>query len=314
MTLMSMPSAKGLFSKAVNLSGGFAPTTRTTESAQAETAAVVEALGLKDASNEEIMDKLTTLSYEELYAACTEAGVSYGSVIDGNLLPNGNYEETSKDIPFMTSNVLGEFSTNYANVPYSGTEENYTSLILSEQTEEQIEEAVIAKWGDEYGPKILQAFKEAYPTHNPAEVIYLNDRLFEGMVNTLPAAKKMAEAGGTVYNCVVAYTYPMYGGIVAIHTASDVPFWFANVEDIPEFVAGDEENAQNVNDAMSSALAAFARTGNPSTEELEWEAYSPENGATMVFDSQSELKYHHDKELFELIEAAPQLESGFSPF
>ncbi len=314
MTLMSMPSASGLFQKAVDLSGGFTPTSRTTETAQEDTANVVEVLGLSDASNEEIMDTLTSLSYEELYDACTEAGVSYGSVIDGDLLPNGDYYVTSKDIPMITSNVLGEFSTNYANIPYSFTEENYTRQILDEQTEDMVMESVIAKWGEEYGPKILEAFKEAYPTHNPAEVLYLNDRLLVGMVNTLPAAQNMAEAGGTVYNCVAAYSYPMYGGVVAIHTASDIPFWFANVDDISEFVAGDEENAQKVNDAMSGALGAFARTGDPSTDELAWEAYSPDTGATMVFDAESELKYNHDKELFELIEEAPQLEEGFSPF
>ena len=314
LTLMSMPSAAGLFHKAVDLSGGFAPTGRTTESAQADTAKVVEVLGLTDASNEEILEALTTMGYEALYTACNAAGINYGSVIDGDLLPNVDYEVTSKDVPLLTSNVLGEFSTNYANVPYSFSEENYTRQILDQQTEEMVLESVVAKWGEEYGPKILDAFKEAYPTHNPAEVIYLNDRLLVGLVYTLPAAQRMAAAGGTVYNCVAAYSYPMYGGIVPIHTASDVPFWFANVDDIPEFVAGDEENARKVNDAMSAALAAFARTGDPSTEALAWEQYSPETGATMVFDAESELKYNHDKALFELIEEAPQLQAGFNPF
>lgn len=312
MTLMSMPSARGLFHKAVNLSGGFDATSRTTESAQADTAKVVEQLGLSGSTNEEIMTALLGMSYEELYAACSAANVPYASVIDGDLLPNGEYEVAG--IPVMCSNVLGEFSTNYANVPYSFTEENYNALNFENQTEESVLGSCIAKWGDEYGPKILEAFKEAYPTHNVAEVTYLNDRRLVGSVNTLPMAQRITEAGGTVYNCVAAYTYPMYGGIVAIHTASDVPFWFANVDDMKEFVAGDEEGAQAVNDAMSAALGAFARNGDPSTESLPWEAYTPDTGATMVFDVQSELKYDHDKELFELIEAAPQLQAGFSPF
>ena len=313
LTLMSMPSAQGLFHKAVDLSGGFS-TGRAKDAAEADTANVVEVLGLTGASNEEILDKLTTMSYEELMTACTEAKVNYGCVIDGVLVPNNDYEVLSKDIPMITSNVLGEFSTNYANVPYSFSEENYTRQILDQQTDEMVMDSVVAKWGEEYGPQILDAFKEAYPTHNPAEVIYLNDRLLVGMVNTLPAAQRMAEAGGKVYNCVAAYSYPMYGGIVPVHTASDVPFWFANVDDIPEFVAGDEANAHKVNDVMSAALAAFARTGDPSTDTLAWEAYTPENGATMVFDAESELKYHHDQKLFELIEAAPVLQAGFSPF
>ena len=46
-TLMSTPSAKGLFHKAVALSGGGVQVGRTTESAQADTAKVVEVLGLE---------------------------------------------------------------------------------------------------------------------------------------------------------------------------------------------------------------------------------------------------------------------------
>ncbi len=311
-SLMSMPGAQGLFQKAVMLSGGSATITRTSEKSQAEAATLVESLGLTGKSNEEIMDALLGMSYEQLNAACTAAKVSgFGPTVDGDIIPDGTFE-ISKDIPLMTSNVLGEFSTNYANIPFAFTEENYQRLSFDNQTAETVLQSCIDKWGEEYGPKILDAFKAAYPTHNPAEVIYINNR-YVGM-STLPQSQQMVSYGGTVYNALAAYSYPMYGGIVAIHTASDVPFWFGNVDDINAFVAGDEENAQKVNDAMAQALAAFARTGNPSTDTLAWEAYTPENGATMVFDADSQLKYSHDKELFELIQAAPQLQAGFSPF
>ncbi len=306
-TLMSTPSAKGLFQKAVALSGGTAQITRTTEDAQADTAKVVEYLGL-EGSDEEIIQALVELPYEKLLEAATAAGVSYGPVVDGDYIPTGSYE-ISADIPFIASNVMGEFSTNYAEVvPYAP---NYdVHMMLAYMDDETVKQQYISKWGEEYGPQIMEAFAAAYPNHPLKDGLYLNDRY--GGFGAFGMLDAMASYGGTCYNSLLAYDYAMYGGIVPIHTASSIPFWFDNAEDIPEFIAGDEEGAFIMEHLVSSALAAFAYTGSPSTEELEWEAYTPENGATMVFDAaESGMKYNFfDKEIFDLISQAPSSSGG----
>lgn len=78
------------------MSGGSAKVTRTTEQAQAETEKVLDILGI---TAENIKD-IETIDYEVLYNACTEAGVNYGPVVDGDYYPTGTYE-MSKDIPLM---------------------------------------------------------------------------------------------------------------------------------------------------------------------------------------------------------------------
>jgi carboxylesterase type B len=41
---------------------------------------------------------------------------------------------------------------------------------------------------------------------------------------------------------------------------------------------------------------------NPNIEGLpQWEAYTPQNGATMIFDDKPVIKYHHDAELLRLL-------------
>ena len=47
---------------------------------------------------------------------------------------------------------------------------------------------------------------------------------------------------------------------------------------------------------MSKAWVVFARTGNPG-----WKAYTREEGATMIFDDESGITYHHDDELMKLL-------------
>ena len=53
-------------------------------------------------------------------------------------------------------------------------------------------------------------------------------------------------------------------------------------------------------------VAELCRTGNPNTEGLpEWEPYTADKGATMIFDNDCGMKYNHDKELLEVVMTFP---------
>ena len=50
-----------------------------------------------------------------------------------------------------------------------------------------------------------------------------------------------------------------------------------------------------------AAMAANYKA-NPNGEGLpQWDAYTPENGKTMIFDNQPEVKAHHDEKLQRLL-------------
>jgi para-nitrobenzyl esterase len=52
---------------------------------------------------------------------------------------------------------------------------------------------------------------------------------------------------------------------------------------------------------MSSAWINFARTGNPNAPGLpNWPAYTPKNGATMIFDNTIILRNHPDQDLLNI--------------
>lgn len=299
-TLMGMPSAQGLFHKAMAISGGSAKVTRTTESAQAETAKVLELLGV----TAENVKELETMDYVKLYNACNEAGVSYGPVVDGDYYPTGTYE-LSKDIPFVCGNVLGEFSTNVGNIIFSGAggKEAVESNVLTNISEEQVIAQLTQKCeGDaERAANIVAAYKEAYPGHNVAEVLYINNRT-AGM-SSYALAEAMESYGGTVYQYIQARSYPFFGGIVPIHTAGDIPLWFHNDDMIPAWTAGEEDVFAKLSDEMAGALCALAKTGSPNQDSLTWEPWTTESDGMMVFDSESGMRYHHEDKLFELMPA-----------
>lgn len=75
---------------------------------------------------------------------------------------------------------------------------------------------------------------------------------------------------------------------------------FGNKETSP-IKTTDPAAAQKVQDEMTEAWITFAKTGDPSTANLKWEAYTNSDGATMIFDENTRLARNHDKKLIQLL-------------
>lgn len=105
----------------------------------------------------------------------------------------------------------------------------------------------------------------------------------------------------TGVGAMLSYVFPVLGGVTTVHTGGDLPFVFCNLDRIDYLLAGDQENAWKVCESIASAFAAFAYTGDPSTETLKWDAFTVENGETMIFDVNSEIRNYHDAELMSLL-------------
>lgn len=286
MALLGMPAAHGLFDKAVVMSGGVGGLDQAT--AQEQAAALVEAAGSVEA--------LVEMPYDELAALAASVGVSSSPVVDGDYYPartieDGVFSEISKDVPVMIGTALTEIAgNNIKNIargqrfPADG---DLTPYALPEMTEEKFQELAAAKFGDN-AEAAIAAFEEAYPELDPRHCLFAVAR------DSDKEAAKAEQGGAPVYSYIFSYEFPIFGGCAAWHTGGDIPFFFRNVDDVDYMIVGDEEGAYNLQDAASRALINFATTGDPSSEELPWEAFTAENGATMVFDATPSVGYHHD--------------------
>jgi len=79
----------------------------------------------------------------------------------------------------------------------------------------------------------------------------------------------------------------------------DIAYFFHNTATL--VVSRGDEATERIERQMFGCLMAFARTGNPNTEELpEWPASTPEDEYTMFFDAECTVKHNHDKELLPL--------------
>lgn len=302
--LMAMPSAKGLFHKAVNQSGAFRAAMLEKTETQLIGAEVLKALNLQPAQ----ADSLQKIPFEVLAAAGKKAlkvvadkmkaegkppvgfGLSWGPSRDGEVLPYQLFSneafELSKHIPLMIGTVKNEFMPSL----FAG---------LSNANQEQITNFVKQRYAGK-ADAYVAAVKKAYPKDTkPSDIIDVDLTFRPGAV--LQANSKSAVKGGApVYMYLFTYQSPvMDGKYKAVH-CSELPFVFNNIARCEEMSGGTKE-AYALADKTSQAWINFARTGNPNHAGLpKWEPYTAEKGTTMFLDNKSEIRYHHDKELLEL--------------
>lgn len=321
LALMTSPYAKGLFHKGIVESGAtetmgviFTPE----DASERVTELTLEKLGITP----DRIDELQNVSYEELTAASNEAlaqageefqipaalgsgySLSWEPVVDGDFLPTDpvtedSFAEAGRDIPLLIGSNLNEWETVDLMSNQAETQYDNKTTWTEEETRQHLEE----KYGDQTD-EIVDAFLKAYPHRTAADALYVDSRVIR-----LPILKimshKAGQGGAPVYAYMFNWESPVLPGtIMAFHT-SEIPFVFNNIDKAVMQIGGGEE-ARRIEDAMSQAWINFARTGDPSTEEMEWPAYTREEGATMMFDTVQEVVYHHDQELMALL--APNYE------
>ena len=304
-TLMAMPSAKGLFHKGINESGSL----KTTLFEKSETSAIAaEVLKELNLSADKI-DELQKMPFTQLSAAGKKAlktvadklraegktnlsfGFSWGPGRDGDVLPYQLFSkealELSKTIPLLIGTTKNEASV-------------VQGMATASNTKEQIIEVIKKKYpakADAY----LEAVKKAYPNDTkPSDLLDIDLSFRPGAV--FQANQKSALAGGVAtYMYLLAWQSPVLDGkFKAIH-CMEISFVFNNIARCEEMTGGTKE-AYSLADKMSQSWINFAKTGNPNHAGLpKWEPYTAINGATMLFDNTCQLKYHHDRELLELM-------------
>ena len=270
----------------------------TVEEAQEDAAKLIEHLGLQD--EEDPVATLKTMNYADLRTACDEIGIrSWGTVNDGEYFQgtvvDGKYNENAKDIPLVLSTVFSEMGSQLQQMMFVRSDLNSVEQMYPGEPMDEL----TAQYGDK-AEAIAEEFEKAYPCRDLTDVLTINAN------RTNDLAIEKAQDGGQIWQAVFAYKLPVFGGSNAWHTGGDVPFIFHNADKIPYLIAGDEENAY--------ALLAYAKTGDPSTEALQWPQFTVENGETMIFDNESAVENYHDVKLLELVKEATAGNEGDNPF
>lgn len=312
--LMTTPAAKGLFHKGIIQSGAVEAcgmTNVTTEIGRRVAEVTLNNLGI---GKSEIAE-LQNVPYKELEAAgnaaMTQAAKEYGSIdswgnpgllwtpiVDGDYLPFqpvvDSIASQAKNIPIMIGTAMTEWTT----MGMLGQASKYKNDNRNTWSQEEVNSRLKERFGN-HSEAIVEAFKQAYPERSIADVLYVETMLRAPALKT--ARLKADQHGAPVYNYMFAWDTPLEGGFAMSYHCSELPFVFNNVVMSKASAVGGKQ-AEILADRMSRAWINFARYGNPNHSDIpDWPAFTRENGYTMIFGNECQIKKNHDYKLMKLL-------------
>lgn len=291
-SLMNMPAAKGLFHKAVALSGT-SLTGVNKEYAEKLGLKVMEEAGLKPGEIEKLQQipwreyiDITTRAVEKFAEEAKKMNISRGGfspVADGVTLNDQPFfsdpNHFSADIPLIINTTFHESSP------------SRTDASLEEITLAGVVEKIKPRFGAEAG-KIVEAYSQNFPKAKPVEVwaMILSNR--KGAIAAADA--KVSQRKAPVYVSWFGWQPPLFDGRMRAFHCDDICFWFYNT-DLMLTHTGGGKRPRALSSKMAKSFLNFIKTGNPNGGGLPaWKPYTKENGETMILDDTCQLVNNPD--------------------
>lgn len=291
-TLTAMPSAKGLFHKAVVLSGA---------SLRASDKEVSEKLGAYILQEAGLMatqvDKLQQLPWKEYLDIASRAskklsdemraqgkrGGGWSPVADGKYLPQHPYDPAptplAADIPMIICTTFNEASP------------SRTDASLETITLDGVKEKLKERFGEDAG-KVADAYAKAFPEKKPVEIWSM---AISNRQNAVALANAKSKQQAPVYLAWFGWQPPLFDNRMRAFHCSDICFWFYNT-DLMLTHTGGGARPRKLSEKMADSFLKFVRTGNPNGGGLPtWPKYSSQNGETMILDDTPVVKNDPDR-------------------
>jgi para-nitrobenzyl esterase len=283
-----MPAAKGLFRRAIVMSGAgirIAEHERAPRLAEA----VLGEVGVKPNQ----LDRLQAMPVARLLAAIEPAQkklapvafplldrYGFGPVVEGRDLPHHPFDPTapdlSDDVPVMVGGTRDE------NALFLAPDDAVWNRTLSADALK----ARVARVAPRNTEAVLALYRQMHPGMNPAELLIAitTDSNF-WVRSVLLAERKAARGKAPVYMYSFNWRTPVLGGKLLAPHALDVPFVFDTVE--VTGITGRAPAAVAIAAVESGTWAAFARTGTSDNKAIPyWPAYTIAQRATMMIDTE----------------------------
>ena len=282
-TLTAMPDAQGLYHKASVESG---PTLRLTprERATETTRSVLSRLGLGEKQAREVLTIPADRLREVQQSMSGPNPLRFGPVVDGHFIPSHPYDPVA---PAISANIPMIIGTNKDETILFLQRSDLGAFSLDEAGLRTRLEPSLGKHLD----RVLEVYRRSRPQASPTDLyIAIGTAQFMWRGAITMAERKVERHAAPVYMYLFAYEseVPVAPGVPypqkAAH-AMEMAFKFDHPDNNPD--AGKRPERYQAARNMSRAWAAFARTSNPSHDEIpEWPAYTLDRRATMILNAE----------------------------
>jgi para-nitrobenzyl esterase len=278
-TLMAMPSAKGLFHRAIAMSGAqLRGATRENATRGAEQ--FLGKLGLKPSQ----LDRLETFTWKQLQDAYVAEpriqGLATGPVVDGRSLPRDQWypdaPAVSADVPLMMGSTATEDAWNDPPPPLQMSEDDMLARVRR-----------IVRNDEAKARDMVALYRKTHAGVSNTDVWLIMNadntrRANAQLLNELKAAQGKAPS----YLYYFSWRSPVHKGQMKSYHTLDIPFALYNIDQAAS-MTGAMQDRYALAHRMSAAFASFARTGNPNHADLpNWPAFNTRAYPTMVFGSE----------------------------
>jgi para-nitrobenzyl esterase len=285
-TLLAMPSAKGMFQRAIIQSGaGLRGGTREAANKTAET--LLKDLGLKPGQGRELQN----VPLDKLMEAGNRA--RFGTVVDGRVLPANPFDPVATPVSSHVPVIVGYTRTE--RTVYEIDSPNYGKL-----DEAGLRENVRRVLGDD-AERIIASYRKRYPRATPYELSTNITTDASAMSSIRLAERRSASGHAPTYLYVWAWETPVMG-LRAPHTM-EIPFVFNHIDLCESMVGPVNGEMKKLEAASAGAWAALVRTGNPNHKGLpKWPAYTQQKRAVMIFDTPCRVENDPTGEVRQILE------------
>src|SRR3984885_14278048 len=284
-TLLAMPSAKGLFHRAVIESG---PTIRLVEREQAIRVAgmLLAKLNVGKSDVRELQKKPVDRIMGAYFSVVKDMGgedqmtQGFSPTVDGNAVPKHPFHPAaspiSADVPLMIGSTRTEMTLLSDAASFSLDEAGMQSRIKS--------------MAGDSSDTLIELYRKLNPRVTPSDLYFLIASDYRYGAPVMKIAERRAALGkGSVHLYYFTWETPVEGGRLHSPHTMEIPFAFDNVQ-ISRGITGGGADAMALADKVSDSWIAFARTGDPNQPKLpHWPAFNATERPTLVINNQSKV-------------------------
>ena len=278
-TLMAMPSARGLFHRAIAMSGS-ALRGATRENAGRATDQFLARLGIGPGQ----LDRLQQMPWQDLQKAFFSepriANLGGGPVVDGRTLPRDQWTPDapafSADVPLMVGSTETEDAWSDPPPPLEMSEEDMLGRVRR-----------IARNDESKARELVALYRKTHPGITNTDVYLIMNADNSRRANAqLLSELKTAQGKAPAYLYYFSWHSPVHNGQMKSYHTLDIPFALYNI-DVAASMTGAMQDRYALAHRISAAWAAFARTGNPNHADLPaWPAFSSATYPTMILNNE----------------------------
>jgi para-nitrobenzyl esterase len=291
--LTAMPSAKGLFHRAIIMSTLADTAVTALEPARAIEAAEVllKRLGVTTAGAEQLQQIPVERIVSALGSGPGQPDISlrYTPVVDGRTLPAHPFEPVASDLSATVPIMCGSNETE--GVPYGNPDDPYWTSEPADRASLRAAVKRIVPVDDQDADRLIDLYQSHRPNDSPGDLaaVMAGDNSPLRLSASTIAERKFAQGKALVFMYYFNWRSPVRNGKLRSMHTMELPFVFDHV-DAMQYMNGTSKERYRLATAMSDAWVSFARTGNPSHPGLPpWRPFDPQRRATMVFNTRPRL-------------------------